>query len=74
MNKLKIDMEAEATLIATFKKYGANITVEDIPQVLSIGVDTFLLRNQMQVPDKHLDEIYLILHEMWEQKAGASPN
>lgn len=73
MNTSKTCMEAEATLIATFKRYGANITLEDIPQVLRFGVDTFLLRNQMQVPDKHLDEIYLILQEMKEVGGGSSP-
>lgn len=64
----------EATLLATLKTYGANVKLEDIPQVLSLGVDTFLLKNQMQVPDKHLDEIYLILQEMREQKDYSSPN
>lgn len=62
--------ETETTLIKTFEQFGITITTYDIPEVLRLGADTFLLKRGAAVPDKHLDEIYLILHEMRE---SASP-
>lgn len=44
VKKLEIDMEAEATLIATLGKYGVSITTHDIKQILSLGLDTYLLK------------------------------
>lgn len=64
MTELQNDMET--TLIKTFEGFGITITTDDIPEILKLGVDTFLLRKGAAVPDKFLDEIYLILYEMRE--------
>lgn len=60
-------MEPEATLIRTLGKYGVSIQADDIKEILTLGLDTYLLRKGMSMPDKFLDEAYLIIHEMREQ-------
>lgn len=62
MTLTKEDMEA--ALIDTLKKYGVTISTQEIPQVLALGADTFLLRKGLTVPEKHLSELYLIINEM----------
>lgn len=54
------------TLIKKLSNYGVTITTRDISEILKIGLDTFLLRRGKQIPDKNLDEIYLIIHELRE--------
>lgn len=60
-------MEAKTTLITTLGKYGISIQADDIKEILTLGLDTFLLRKGMSMPDKYLSELHIIIFEMREQ-------
>lgn len=66
MKALQLETDMNTTLIKTLSAYGVKIQTGDIPKILSLGIDTFLLKRGEQIPDKNLDEVYLILHEMRE--------
>jgi hypothetical protein len=60
------------TLIKKLSDYGVKITTRDISEIMKIGLDTFLLRRGEQIPDKNLDELYLIIHELRELGFGSN--
>lgn len=54
----------EEQLIKAMEKFGLTITEHDIPEVLHLGADTFLLRKGITPQEKSTLELYLILNEM----------
>lgn len=62
IQELQIDKEKH--LIKAFAQHGITISLADIQEVLRLGVDTYLLRMGVIIPDKELLEFYLILNEM----------
>lgn len=62
--KITTRTPAEEQLIITLEKFGLTITEQDIPEVLRLGADTFLLRKGIPASEKSKLELYLILNEM----------
>lgn len=57
-------MQPQQDLIELMKRYKVTITLADIPDVMKLGADTFLLRLGMRVPEKELLAFYMILNEL----------
>lgn len=51
-------------LITTMENVGVSINSDDVDEILKIGIDAFLSRKGIDLLPKHLDSVYIILHEM----------
>lgn len=58
----------ETLLIEAMERHGIRITANDIPEVLRLGADTFLLRKGVNLSEKIMLEFYLILNELRQPK------
>lgn len=61
-------MNPEKDLITLCQQHGITITEKDVPEILELGVDTFLSRRGIDLPVKYLDAFYLILDTLKNKK------
>lgn len=57
-------IDHNAALINVFGRHGVAIEVTDIPEVLRIGADAYLMRRGIDLPERLMDEIYLVVFEL----------
>jgi hypothetical protein len=68
MNREILTGDHLSALIHEARTQGIAITTEDLPQLLTAGVDTFLSRKGQSINEKRILGLYIILNELRGEK------
>jgi hypothetical protein len=64
MSAETIAIDHARNLINLFGRHGVAIETTDIPEILELGADAYLMRRGIDLSERVMDEIYLVVFEL----------